>query len=284
MSDNRRRSIRLQGYDYSQPGAYFVTICVQHRACVFGSVEQDVMHLNAAGRAVLNRWEDLEGRFNSVEVDEVIVMPNHLHGILLLNAGPAELISTTHQESLGKCMQWFKSITTHDYMDGVKNREWPVFDSRLWQRNYYEHIIRNDRDLGRIRTYIEANPSQWASDNETRNGSPARCRGRPPCRPWYANTGRHGGRPLQILHYQAHTREPNPGQMHVSALDERPDLEAGGGEGAPARETGPLVAPGRHVDLPRRGDGFGWANTASEAVHRQESMRGRRRPGESRAS
>jgi REP element-mobilizing transposase RayT len=105
----------------------------------------------------------------------VVVMPNHLHGILLVGAHPADLVGTTHRQSLGKYMQWFKSITTHDYIEGVKHDQWPPFDNRLWQRNYYEHVIRNDRDLERIRLYIGANPSRWDSDDE----NPVRTRDTP---------------------------------------------------------------------------------------------------------
>lgn len=166
MPEFHRRSLRLRNFDYSRPGAYFVTICVQHRACLFGNIVDSSMVLNAAGSSVLRRWKDLEGRFRGLEVDAAVVMPNHLHGILLMNAHPADLVGTRHRESLGKYMQWFKSITTHDYMEGVKEVGWTPFEGRLWQRNYYEHIVRNDNDLQRIRLYIAANPSQWDSDDE----------------------------------------------------------------------------------------------------------------------
>lgn len=166
MTGHRRRSLRLRSFDYSQPGACFATICVQHRACLFGNIVDSTMVLNAAGSSVLRRWKDLEGRFRGLETDAVVVMSNHLHDILLASGDPDDPLAATHQASLGTYVQWFKSIITHDYMDGVRTDQWPPFNGRLWQRNYYEHVIRNDRDLGRIRVYIEANPWRWSTDAE----------------------------------------------------------------------------------------------------------------------
>lgn len=166
MSDFHRRSLRLREYDYSQPGGYFVTICVQDRACLLGGVDQDVIRLNAAGLAIQSRWERIPSRFPNVSCDSMIVMPNHVHGILLLSREPPEPGSLDDSVTLGDAIQWFKTMTTNKYIRGVKSRGWPRFTGRLWQRNYYEHIIRDDRDLDRIRTYIEANPSRWATDAE----------------------------------------------------------------------------------------------------------------------
>lgn len=151
MREFHRRSLRLRSYDYSQAGAYFVTICVQ---CLLGTIEDEVIHLNAAGQAIQSGWERLPSKFPTVSCDAMIVMPNHLHGILLLSYESQDPGSPDNPVTLGDAMQ------------GVKNQGWAPFPGRLWQRNYYEHVVRNDRDLERIREYIDANPSRWATDAE----------------------------------------------------------------------------------------------------------------------
>lgn len=171
MPEYHRRSIRLRGFDYARGGAYAITVCVQNRACLFGEVQESTMHLNAAGETIQARWEDLPSRFGLVQMDAMVVMPNHLHGILLFEVEPASTAGHGAAVSLGQVMQWFKTMTTNDDMFGVKRHAWHPFDGRLWQRNYYEHIIRNDQDLERIRSYIEANPSRWIDDSENPENS-----------------------------------------------------------------------------------------------------------------
>lgn len=166
MLEYHRRSIRLRAYDYAQAGAYDITMCVQHRACLFGEVHDEVMRVNAAGQVIQARWDDIPFRFETVQLDEMIVMPNHVHAILLLGAEPSSAVADRLPVSLGQVVQWFKTMTTNDYIHGVKTHGWQPFHGRLWQRNYYEHIIRNGRDLERIRSYIEANPSRWTDDTE----------------------------------------------------------------------------------------------------------------------
>jgi putative transposase len=179
-----RQSLRLPGYDYASGGAYFVTICAEGRACRFGDVESEVMTANVAGLMVESWWNNLTIKFPAIALDAFVVMPNHVHGILLLNAighgsppqpetgGPA---APLHPEphpfvglspALGEVVRWFKTMTTNDYIRGVREFNLPRFDEKLWQRNYYEHIIRNDASLERIRAYIEANPSRWSEDTE----------------------------------------------------------------------------------------------------------------------
>jgi putative transposase len=185
---HHRRSIRLRGYDYAQAGAYFVTVVTQERACCFGEVVEGRMELNDAGRMIWSEWEALSRRFPAVELDEFIVMPNHVHGIVwivgasLVDAqdrattrvaptGSAaveesEGATTRVAPTLGDVVGAFKSITTNAYITGVKAGNWEPFPGRLWHRNYYEHIIRNDESLNRIRRYIVDNPAQWANDDE----------------------------------------------------------------------------------------------------------------------
>ncbi|HEY2290790.1 MAG TPA: transposase, partial [Thermoanaerobaculia bacterium] len=166
---HHRRSIRLKGYDYSQAGAYFVTVCVQQRECLFGEVESEVVRLNDSGTMVEGWWEELEKKFSTVVLDEWILMPNHLHGILFLNgrATPA-----TTLPSLGDVMGWFKTMTTNEYIRGVRNLGWRCFPGKLWQRDFFDHIIRTSEELERIREYIRQNPSRWHEDPENPNVSP----------------------------------------------------------------------------------------------------------------
>ncbi len=181
-----RRSLRLKGYDYAQAGAYFVTICAQDRACLFGDVVEGSMCLNDAGRMLIRLWNGIPARFPAIEIDLFAVMPNHLHGIIVLadvpDTGATTRVAPTadpvHAEkkiapTLGEVVGAFKSASTVEYIRGVKARAWPEFRRRLWQRNYYEHIIRDETSLNRIRRYIDENPLNWALDDENpRNVAP----------------------------------------------------------------------------------------------------------------
>lgn len=111
-----RRSLRLQGYDYSQAGAYFITVCTHNRACLFGEIVDGTMHENQAGQAVREAWQALPERFPGVDCDAFVVMPNHVHGILVLSGGQAHL---------SQVVGAFKSLTVHRYIQGVKNEGWP---------------------------------------------------------------------------------------------------------------------------------------------------------------
>ena len=168
---HHRRSIRLKGYDYSQAGAYFITLCTQDRACLFGRVMNGEMRLNDAGRMVLAEWNRLPERFPQVVLDAFVVMPNHVHGILVIT-DPAPTVGATVGATLvvaptvGNIIGAFKSRVTVEYIRGVKTSGWPPFRGRLWQRNYYEHIIRNERALNAIRQYIMENPRRWHRDRE----------------------------------------------------------------------------------------------------------------------
>ncbi|CAK8721681.1 MAG: REP element-mobilizing transposase RayT [Candidatus Electronema aureum] len=183
---HHRRSIRLQGYDYSQDGAYFITICVQGRECLFGDIAEGGMRMNEAGKMILQIWNELPQRFSNAEIDILAVMPNHLHGIIFLHrrgepcVRPAShCISSlpsntkgdhkdrpygTLPDSIGRLVQAFKSITTNQYIHGVKKQGWRPFPGRLWQRNYWEHIICDETELEKTREYVQNNPAQWALD------------------------------------------------------------------------------------------------------------------------
>ena len=174
----RRRSNRLSGFDYSQAGAYFVTIVAQGRLCLFGEVSDAAMRLNDAGRMAWRVWETLPQRFPSVELDYFVVMPNHVHGVIflhrpLLGAGDRATtrVAPTGQSSvsfprLGNVLGAYKSLTTVEYARRVRADRWQPFFKRLWQRNYYERIIRDQNELDRAREYIVNNPLKWALDRE----------------------------------------------------------------------------------------------------------------------
>lgn len=238
---HHRRSIRMKGYDYTRAGAYFVTICTQDRACLFGAVVDGVMQLNEAGRMVKQCWHDIPVYLPNVKLDMFVVMPNHLHGIIIIprkppvgaglvpapktpapnapapnvsaptdpnlgentvgtiavgattrvaptDANPANTNGATTRvaptdpyrattrvaptdgnrakPAVGDIVGAFKSKTTVAYTRGVKQSGWLPFRERLWQRNYFEHIIRNEDSLNRIRQYILDNPLRWWMDRE----------------------------------------------------------------------------------------------------------------------
>jgi REP element-mobilizing transposase RayT len=159
---HHRRSIRLKGYDYSQAGAYFITICVNHGRCFLGDVREGEMYPSPAGEMVANCWDDLPKRFPNIELDVFSLMPNHVHGIILimdtgLNANNKPIV-------LGNMVGAFKSISTNEYIDGVEERGWEPFHKKFWQRDYWDRIIRNERELEAIRTYIINNPANWDKD------------------------------------------------------------------------------------------------------------------------
>ena len=175
---HHRRSIRLQEYDYSRAGAYFVTICTKKHTGLFGNISDGTMRLNEAGKMVQTVWNEIPSHYCSFSVDEFIIMPNHIHGIIsIVGAGPfacpdSMQPSTNGQPqgvaptmlSLSDGVHRFKTMTTKRYTDGVKREGWRPFSNTLWQRNYWEHVIRNDQDLNLIREYIHNNPKQWELD------------------------------------------------------------------------------------------------------------------------
>ncbi|WYD82315.1 MAG: hypothetical protein V8K32_07970 [Candidatus Electrothrix gigas] len=196
---HHRRSICLRNYDYSQAGAYFVTICVQGRECLLGHISvpaavgadpcvcPDVpvcpgispeISLTDAGRMVQTIWDEIPDHYPGVDIDEFRVMPNHIHGIVVLSnpvvgadscvrpncrvrpyippsrqnhQGQARGPAPTEPLSLPDVVQRYKSLTTNRYIDGVKQHGWPPFPGKLWQRNYWDHVIRN-------------NPTRWQED------------------------------------------------------------------------------------------------------------------------
>ncbi len=195
---HHRRSIRLHGYDYSQAGAYFVTIVAWQRECLFGEIVDGEMMLNGYGEIIQKWWNEIPVLFPNVEIGAFIIMPNHVHGILIITDDrrgavpapsnepnlnsmekswkhgkiiqqdvPSQLGRETlplhhHRRTLGQIVAYFKYQSTKEMnaLDGSG------VITKFWQRNYYEHIIRNEREMDNIWRYIEANPSAWEDDEE----------------------------------------------------------------------------------------------------------------------
>jgi putative transposase len=173
---HHRRSIRLGEYDYSANGAYFVTICVQGRECLFGVIAGGEMRLNDAGQMVKEVWKGLPGRFPTMVLDEFVVMPNHVHGIICIVGAPLAAPgfesdqkgrgaeskgAASSARTLGQIMRAFKSISAIGVNRLLRRQEQP-----LWQRNYYERIIRDEAELNAARKYVAENPMKWSEDKE----------------------------------------------------------------------------------------------------------------------
>ena len=169
---HNRGSIRLPRYDYTQPGAYFVTICVAGRQCIFGEIIDGVMRPNKNGLIVSEQWAGLPKHYPNALLDEFVVMPNHVHGIIHLiddsrpsvGAGfqPAHASPRTKpQHGLPEIIRGFKTYSSR----GI-NRLRGTTGEPVWQRNYYEHVVRNDKDMDAVRRYIVENPLEWAEDPE----------------------------------------------------------------------------------------------------------------------
>ena len=167
-----RRSIRLKNYDYTRQGAYYVTVCAGGRKCIFGDVRNGGMVLNECGKMVQRVWNGISTYYCGIDTDCFQIMPNHIHGIItIVGAGPCACPDHKGQPqgvaptlSLSDVIHRFKTMTTKQYCDGVKNYNWAPFNTRLWQRNFYEHVIRDGSDLAHIREYIVNNPANWEKD------------------------------------------------------------------------------------------------------------------------
>lgn len=155
----RRNTVRYPGYDYAQAGVVFVTVCTSGRQRLFGEVMDRTVALSPAGLLIREIWDRIPHRFPDVRLDACIVMPDHLHGIILTGACPD--VPPTYATT-GDIVRWVKSSTHAGYRKGVLESGWMPYERHLWQRSYYDHIVRNDVDLNRVRAYIEANPARWA--------------------------------------------------------------------------------------------------------------------------
>ena len=175
---HRRKSIRLQGYDYSQAGAYFITVCTHNRVPLFGEIVDGVMVLNSAGQIVEKCWCAIPEHFPQVTLDEFVVMPNHVHGIITVGANnhlPQHYLPLPSDETPiqsnepPRPLQHGTSRTIGSMVRGFKIGVTRWFRANtdihaVWQRNYYEHIIRNEDAYLKIAEYIQTNPQRWETD------------------------------------------------------------------------------------------------------------------------
>jgi putative transposase len=199
---HHRQSHRLRGYDYSLSAPYFVTLCTQNYLCLFGHVRDRPMVLNQQGKMIETWLDELENNFSAVLVDSFQVMPNHLHAIIVAmgsgldmaarfdiglenldfetadqnNGTPQAIRKGGHigpplHPALGQVVQWLKTMTTNSYIQGVRRFGWKPFQRRLWQRDYFDHIIRDEESLERIRRYIRENPLYWSLEAENPDGA-----------------------------------------------------------------------------------------------------------------
>ena len=182
-----RRSVRLKNYDYSTDGAYFITICTQNRESLFGNIGNGCMILNNAGRMIKTVWDDIPQYYPGIGIDVFQIMPNHVHGIIFVGATPcgcpigkpcpddrpgqAQGPAPTKKLSLPDVVHRYKTMTTCEYIRNVKQNQWKPFDGKLWQRNYYEHVLRNDESMQKTREYIVNNPLKWEFDEYNPNNA-----------------------------------------------------------------------------------------------------------------
>ncbi|MCD6580158.1 MAG: transposase [Desulfuromusa sp.] len=167
---HHRRSLRLKGYDYSQAGAYFVTICTQNRGCLFGEILDKEMILNDPGRMVEKWWGELNNKFPQSKTDEYMIMPNHFHGIIVTvgadlrvcpDTDPPVCPDTGEQTLTGEhigsplrtVIQWFKTMTTNEYIRGVKQHGWTPFHDKLWHGFDYTSFVEGQATVPAQPTY-----------------------------------------------------------------------------------------------------------------------------------
>ena len=177
---HHRRSVRLQGYDYSQDGIYFITICAINRECIFGEIDNNIpvgaglaparikgrpqgsplhapahIELTEIGQIIDTHWRNIPNQYNNIQIDEYVIMPNHIHGILIKRA----------TVTLGRVVGSFKSKCAIDYLKYIRRNNLNK-SAKIWQRSFYDHIIRNERSLYKICKYIINNPLTWQFDIE----------------------------------------------------------------------------------------------------------------------
>ena len=180
---HHRRSIRLKGYDYSQSGMYFVTICVQNGQCLFGQITNGKIILNEYGQTVQMVWNELPQHYSNVQLGEFVVMPNHVHGIIIITndnvadnnviaVGAGFVRAGLKPAPLSEIVRALKTFSARK-INELRNSQ----GEKLWQRNYWEHIIRNEKSYQYIVNYIVNNPANWEKDkfyfakfeNQTKN-------------------------------------------------------------------------------------------------------------------
>jgi len=156
----KRKPTRLKDYDYSSPGAYFFTICTQNREELFEieNVGNDLCVVAPRQNRIIHKWiKETENKFNNIKIDKYVVMPNHIHIIVM--------ITERHTgRSLHDVMRWFETMVTNEYIRDVKSGVLKPFNDRLFQKSFHDHIIRGEEDYRKIWEYIDTNPLKWESD------------------------------------------------------------------------------------------------------------------------
>lgn len=162
---HRRKSLRLRHYDYRQNGLYFITLCCKNRECLFGEIYSNKVVLNRLGKIAVQFWQEIPKYYPQVKLHQFVIMPNHIHGIIEIYSVEhwGECNSPLHKgfngtsQTVGAIIRGFKSAVTSWARKNTKH--WDI-----WQRNYYEHIIRNEKSYHEISEYVENNPILWIQD------------------------------------------------------------------------------------------------------------------------
>lgn len=197
---HNRKRMRIEGYDYSKPSKHFITICCQNRVCLFGEIVDGKMILNDSGKMVEKWYFEIQNKYPDKRCLEMVIMPNHFHCVIenvderyaqirdvhtgtSLCGRPERWIpefgipererpeneyglhNKKYNATIPDAMDWFKTMTTNEYIRGVKNHNWKRFDKKLWQRSYHDRIINDDFAYMRIATYILKNPEKWDNDS-----------------------------------------------------------------------------------------------------------------------
>jgi REP element-mobilizing transposase RayT len=175
----KRKQIRLRDYDYSQNGYYFVTVCTRDRKDFFGDIKEGKANLNRYGETVNQCWRDLPRHYRNCSLDSFVIMPNHVHGIILIDNG--EVVGNglkpfpTH--GLPEIIRGFKTFSSRKINEKIM-----IYNRFQWQKSFYDHVIRNERSLENLRQYIMYNPLKWELDIENRAGIPGPAKG---CKRYY---------------------------------------------------------------------------------------------------
>ncbi len=163
MESRWRKPLRLDLWDYSQPAIYHITVCIADRTDRLATIRDNSVEITPAGAMVQDHLLSLPDRFDEVDIDSFVIMPNHVHFIIEMNLESFDEPGL----DLARPIQAFKSLTTRDYGVGVRNLGWRPYQGVLWQKRYFETIMRNENWLERHRNYIANNPSHWQQDPES---------------------------------------------------------------------------------------------------------------------
>lgn len=201
QSFKNEKQYRLPGWNYSKAGYYFITICTQNRQCLLVGTDPGVrswdskenincFELNTIGKMVRNWWVKIPKKFPNIILNQYVIMPDHLHGILIIKNGERELIIDNKTERthgsvptenadtngsvfteknkpvglVGEAIRWFKTMSTNEYIRNIKTNNWPRFEKRIWQTRFYDRILRNEKEYWAIKKYIIDNPINWNRD------------------------------------------------------------------------------------------------------------------------